>query len=286
MILGETCMRGDLEELLSIAKHAARLAAGVHLHARQGALDIRTKHSPSDLVTAVDRESEKQLVSAIRTARPDDAILGEEGTNITGSSGVCWVLDPLDGTTNFIHGYPAHAVAVGIEIDGKRVIGVVHDTYHDRVYSGIVGVGAHCDGRPISARAESALSQALVGTGFLPNAEVRLVQGEVLRRVLPLVRDVRRSGCPSLDLCAVASGTLDGFYECGLGHWDMAAGAAIAEAAGATVVELPSAILPNPLLVVANATLLEALVAILVEAGAAMNSRASAARACSPPRCR
>jgi myo-inositol-1(or 4)-monophosphatase len=128
MIFGDTWMRGDLEELLSIAKHAARMAAAVHLRARQGALEVRTKHSPLDLVTAVDREAERQLVSAIRTARPDDAILGEEGTNITGSSGVCWVLDPLDGTTNFVHGYPAYAVSVGVEIDGTRVIGVVHDT--------------------------------------------------------------------------------------------------------------------------------------------------------------
>jgi myo-inositol-1(or 4)-monophosphatase len=214
-------------------------------------------------------------VSSIRAARPGDAILGEEGTNITGRSGVCWILDPLDGTTNFVHGYPAYAVAVGVEIDGQRVMGVVHDTSHDRVYSGMVGVGAHCDGRPISVRGESALSQALVGTGFFPNAAVRLVQGEILRRVLPCVRDVRRSGCPSLDLCAVASGTLDGFYECGLGRWDMAAGAAIAEAAGAAIVELSSPILPNPLLVVANPKLLEGLVGMLANAGAATDPRAS-----------
>ena len=144
------------------------MAAAVHLRARQGALEIRTKHSTIDSVTAVDREAERQLVYAIRTARPDDAALGEEETNITGSSGVCWILDPLDGTTNFVHGYPAYAVSVGVEIDGQRVIGVVHDTYHDRVYSDIVGLGAPCDGRPISVRAESALSQALVGTGFFP----------------------------------------------------------------------------------------------------------------------
>ena len=107
-------------------------------------------------------------MSAIRTARPDDAVLGEEETNITGSSGVCWILDPLDGTTNFVHGYPAYAVSVGVEIDGQRVIGVVHDTSHDRVYSDIVEVGEQWDGRPISVRAESALSQPLVGTGFFP----------------------------------------------------------------------------------------------------------------------
>jgi myo-inositol-1(or 4)-monophosphatase len=107
-------------------------------------------------------------VSAIRTGRPDDAALGEEETNITGGSGACWILDPLDGITNFVHGYPAYAVSVGGEIDGQRVVGVVQDTSHDRVYSDMVGVGAPCDGRPISVRVESALSQALVGTGFFP----------------------------------------------------------------------------------------------------------------------
>src|SRR5262249_17951011 len=122
--------------------------------------------------------------------------------------------------------------------------------------------------RLIAARRESELSRALIGTGFLPFAEVRRAQAEILRHVLPLVRDVRRSGCPSLDICAVASGALDGFYECGLGRWDIAAGAAIAEAAGATVVELHSQRLPNPMLVVANENLLEALTAALVQAGA------------------
>jgi myo-inositol-1(or 4)-monophosphatase len=115
----------------------------------------------------------------------------------------------------------------------------------------------------------SDLSHALIGTGFLPEAAVRHVQGEVLQRVLPVVRDVRRSGCPALDLRGVAAGTLDGFYESGLRRWDIAAGAAIAEAAGATVVELQSTVLPNPLLVVANASLLQALITVLVEAGAA-----------------
>jgi myo-inositol-1(or 4)-monophosphatase len=227
-------------------------------------------------VTEIDVESERRLVSVIRAARPDDAIVGEEGANVAGSSGVCWILDALDGTTNFVHGYPAHAVSVGVEIDGKRALGVVHDTFHRRVYAGIVGVGAHCDGRPIAVRAERKLSRALVGTGFLPHAEVRRVQAEVLGSVLPFVRDVRRSGCPSLDLCAVAAGMLDGFYESGLGRWDIAAGAAIAEAAGATVSELHSNTLPVPLLVVANATLNEALVSLLVRAGAA--NRATRAR--------
>jgi myo-inositol-1(or 4)-monophosphatase len=134
-------MQGELEELLSIATHAARMAAAVHRRARQGTLGSSTRGSPIDLVTEVDREADIQPVSTIRTTRPDDAIFGEEGTNVIGNSGICWILDPLDGTTNFVHGYPASAVSVGVEIDGKRVLGVVHHTAHDRVYTGIVGVG-------------------------------------------------------------------------------------------------------------------------------------------------
>jgi myo-inositol-1(or 4)-monophosphatase len=261
-------MTEGLEELIRLARRAAAIAAGVHRRALKDSLDIQTKASPADFVTAVDAEAERQLAAAIHDARPNDAILGEEGANIPGSTGVRWILDPLDGTTNFIYGYPAHAVAVGIEIDGKRVLGVVHDTYHDRVYTGIVGEGAECDGHPIKARTESILSRALIGTGFLPVLEVRDAQGEILRRLLPRVRDVRRSGCPSLDLCAVAAGVLDGFYESGLGRWDIAAGASIAEAAGAMVAELQSTLLPNPVVVAANAPLFKTLVAALAEAGA------------------
>jgi myo-inositol-1(or 4)-monophosphatase len=265
-------MPAHLEELLSIAKQAAQAAAAVHHRAQRGRLGVGMKSSPMDLVTAVDREAEQVLVSIIQRARPHDAILGEEGTTVPGSSGVCWILDPLDGTTNFVYGYPAHAVAVGVEIDGTRVLGIVHDTAHRRVYAGVVGVGAHCDGSPMAPGTTADLSRALIGTGFLPDTRVRQVQGEVLRRLLPLVRDVRRSGCPALDLCGVAAGRLDGFYESGLGRWDIAAGAAIAEAAGARVVELQSPILPNPVLVVANAGLLQALVTMLVDVGAAIES--------------
>jgi len=261
-------MREKLYELLDIAKSAARMAAAVHHSFRQDNLAVRTKSSSIDLVTEIDRESERCIVAAIHSARPDDGIVGEEGANISGSSGVCWIIDPLDGTTNFIHKYPAHAVSIGVEINKRRVLGVVQDTFHDIVYEGIVGACAQRDGKPIAARTESQLSRALIGTGFLPDVEVRRKQAKVLGNLLPIVRDIRRSGCPSLDLCAVASGTLDGYYESGLGRWDIAAGAAIAEAAGAKVVELSSLTLPNPLLVVANAKLLDKLVAALIETGA------------------
>ncbi len=258
-----------LSELLEIAKHAAEVAAAIHRRAIEaGNVEAETKRSSSDLVTAVDRETEQALVATITAARPNDAILAEEGTAISGSSGVRWIIDPLDGTTNFIHRYPFHSVAVGVEVDGQNLVGVVHDTFNNRVYAGVVGEGATCDGEPISARKDSDLRQALIGTGFLPDDAVRRAQAELLREVLPRVRDVRRSGCPSLDICGVASGALSGFYECGLGPWDIAAASAIAEAAGATVSLLHSTVFPNPFLIVANSDLTSALVRLFVEVNA------------------
>ena len=256
-------VENNLQELLAVAKEAAQMAAYVHAVGAQGRLKIHTKSSPADLVTQVDREAERQLVIVILRARPDDSILGEEGTDIVGTTGVRWILDPLDGTTNYIYGYPAHAVSVGVEIDGKRVLGVVHDTHLIRVYAGVVGDHAGCDGLTIQVNPASELSRALVGTGFLPNAMVRNMQAETLKRVLPRIRDIRRSGCPSLDLCAVASGALDAYYEFGLGRWDIVGGAAIAEAAGAKVIELHLPLMPNPLLVVANPALADALLVLI-----------------------
>jgi myo-inositol-1(or 4)-monophosphatase len=253
----------DLTEILEIARRAAAKAAVVHARLRRPDLGVATKGFAADLVTDVDRESERELVAEIRRARPHDAILGEEGTALEGSTGIRWVLDPLDGTTNYVYGYPAHAVAVGVELDGARVAGVVHDTYHGCVYTGVVGVGARRDAVQIAVREESSPSRALLGTGFVPDVEARRRQGELLLRVLPYVRDVRRSGCPALDLCAVAAGVLDGYFESGLGRWDIAAGAAIVEAAGGTVVELRCGELPEPLLVAANARLVEQIVRLL-----------------------
>lgn len=260
-------MNQELSVLLELAKQAAAAGAAVHRQAiATGRFSIETKASAADLVTEIDRAAEQQIVSLIRAARPHDGILGEEGTNDAGSTGVRWILDPLDGTTNFVHSYPAHAVAIGVEIDGHRALGVVQDTFNQRVYTGIVGQGATCDQQPIAVRQEQRLALALVGTGFLPIVSVRRKQAEGLGAILPLVRDIRRSGCPALDICHVAAGALDAFYEFGLGPWDIAAAAAIAEAAGATVHLLHSDILPNPLLVVANGELAAALIAALSDA--------------------
>ena len=270
-----TKMSGEeLSDLLELAKYAAGQAAAVHRRAIEvGVISVEAKGSSCDLVTEIDRAAERELVKAIRAARPNDEIIGEEGANVGGTSGVRWILDPLDGTTNFVHRYPAHSVAVGVEVGGRRMLGVVHDTFSRRVYAGVVGEGATCDGRPIAAREEVNLRQALVGTGFLPDAAVRRLQAGLLGHVLPRVRDIRRSGCPSLDICGVAAGTLDVFYECGLGQWDIAAAAAIAEAAGAKILLLNSRVLPNPFVVVANGKLMPAMVALLAETGVVETSQ-------------
>ncbi|HEX8922161.1 MAG TPA: inositol monophosphatase family protein [Pyrinomonadaceae bacterium] len=261
-------MSEELSELLDLAKLAARLAAKVHRSAlERGGFEVQAKGSTTDLVTEIDREAERKMVEAIQARRPNDSIVGEEGASIEGDSGVRWIIDPLDGTTNFIHGYPAHSVAVGVEIEGRRKLGVVQNTFSNRIYAGIVGGLATCDERAIAVRHERALANALVATGFLPDASVRLLQADLLREVLPRVRDIRRSGCPSLDICDVASGSLDAFYECGLGQWDIAGAAAIAEAAGAKVLLLHPRVLPDPLLIVANANLAGALVSLFEETG-------------------
>jgi myo-inositol-1(or 4)-monophosphatase len=259
-------MQVDPQELLEIAQHVVRNAATIHRSTPRNALGIDTKQSSTDLVTSVDRRTEEFLVAAIRDARPDDGILGEEGSNTPGTSGVRWIIDPLDGTTNFVYSYPAHSVALGIEVDDRPVAGVVYDTYHDRLYSGLAGIGAWCDDAAVAVSAQSDLSLALVGTGFLPLRDVRALQGAILQRLLPRIRDIRRSGCPSLDLCAVASGALDAYYEYGLGRWDIVGGAVIAGAAGATIIEMESTWLPGPLLVAASPGLVQEFVAAILEA--------------------
>jgi myo-inositol-1(or 4)-monophosphatase len=257
----------DLHALTASALRIAADAATVHREGFGCLHAIETKTSPTDVVSDVDRAAERVIVRAIKEVRPGDAILSEESTEQPGTSGVRWVIDPLDGTTNYVYRYPAFAVSIGIEIEGRPAIGVVHDSCHDHVYVGVVGQGATCDGQPMCVSTTAELSMALLATGFSPHAEVRARQALVLAQVLPKVRDMRRSGSPVLDLCAVAAGQVDGFYEVGLGRWDIAAGRVIAEAAGATLTVLPARTSPDPLVVAANPTLLPLLLVLLGEAG-------------------
>lgn len=258
----------DLRALADLAVDLAAGAAEVHRRALGRAHQVNTKSSLTDMVTEVDREAERLIVTRLRRERPDDAILAEEETRDTGTSGVRWVIDPLDGTTNYIYGYPAFAVSIGVEIDGQRAVGVVHGSSSGEVFVGVRGQGATLNGRPIAVRQHGDLPTALVATGFLAGPEERARLGIIAAHVLPRVRDIRRAGSAALDLCAVACGRVDAYYEIGLGEWDVSGGALIAEVAGADVRLIPLPNGPSPLTVAATPAIMEPLLDLLREAGA------------------
>ncbi|WP_156688950.1 inositol monophosphatase family protein [Mycobacterium sp. Marseille-P9652] len=203
---------------------------------------VRSKSTPTDPVTVVDTETERLLRNRLAELRPGDPILGEEGGGPAAAppGAVTWVLDPIDGTVNFVYGIPAYAVSVGAQVDGISVAGAVADVVAGRVYSAAAGLGAHVtDGRgrrALRCAQVDDLSMSLLGTGFAYTRGRREVQARLVAGLLPVVRDVRRIGSAALDLCMVAAGRLDAFYEHGLQVWDRAAGALIASEAGARVV--------------------------------------------------
>jgi myo-inositol-1(or 4)-monophosphatase len=199
---------------------------------------IETKSSATDMVSEMDRASEQLIVAALLAARPDDGIVAEEGSARAGTSGVRWVVDPLDGTTNYLYGLPGWAVSIAAEDDHGVVAGVVADSIHGEVFSATRGGGARRNGEPIACTAETDLAKALVGTGFGYGAPRRRAQGAVVAELLPSIRDIRRAGAASVDLSWVACGRLDAFFERGLSWWDLAAGSLIAAEAGAEVVAL------------------------------------------------
>jgi myo-inositol-1(or 4)-monophosphatase len=191
------------------------------------------------MVSDADREAEAALSRLLRAERPDDGILGEEGASAGGSSGRRWVVDPLDGTTNYLYRYRAWCVSVALEdASGDGLAAVVHDPLNGETFRAARGEGAFLNGEPIHVRSCEGLDVALVATGFGYDPEVRRGQAELLLRVLPRVRDVRRAGAAALDLCHVAAGRLDGYYERGINHWDWAAGALIVREAGGVVLPL------------------------------------------------
>jgi myo-inositol-1(or 4)-monophosphatase len=297
----------DAEELLALAADAA--AAAARLLADQGAQGrpevVETKSSLTDVVTAMDRRAEALITERIRAARPGDAILGEEGGETHGAPGqdngpgrdpgqsagsssaaVRWIVDPLDGTVNYLYGLADWAVSIAAEVAGTIVAGVVAVPLHGETFTAVRGKGAwlHSTAERGSATGEAIgehgasrehgasalrcnrgvpLGQALVGTGFgyLPGR--RRVQGEVVAAVLPQIRDIRRGGSASVDLCMVAAGRLDAFYERGLNYWDYAAGALIAEEAGAQVTGLGGRPVGSSLTVAAGPGLYEELTAVL-----------------------
>jgi myo-inositol-1(or 4)-monophosphatase len=261
----------DLAALLELAVGVAH-EAGVVIGAAwlSDPAAVTTKTSSTDLVTETDRAVEALISERLLAARPDDGIVGEEGASETGSSGVHWVVDPIDGTTNFAYGYPAFCTSIAAEIAGKAVVGVVHDPVSNQTFSAVRGGGAALNGRPVTVRtAGPPLAHALLGTGFGYDSARRAAQGAVLAQVVPHVRDVRRAGSAALDLCAVGCGRLDAYYERGLQHWDFAAGALIAAEAGAWVGTLEGGPLDRERTVVAaRPDLVEPLLELLRTAGA------------------
>ena len=228
--------------LLELALDAARAAGRYLVDERPADLDVAaTKTSPTDVVTAMDRGSERLIVARLRTARPRDGVLGEEGAADAGSSGVRWVIDPVDGTVNYLYGLPEWAVSVAAEVDGVVVAGVVHAPALGETWTATLGGGAALDGRVLRRERGVALERALVATGFSYESANRALQARLLVEVLPCVRDVRRAGSAALDLCGVAGGRHDGYFERGTHHWDIAAAALVAREAGVTVGGLPGA---------------------------------------------
>lgn len=221
---------GELREIaVTIARLAGELIASrAHEHLRADA-----KTSPTDAVTDVDRASEALIVSLLAEMRPGDGVLGEEGAHKVSETGLRWIVDPLDGTVNYLYGIGAYAVSIGAELDGKPVAGAVFDASRGIMYDAALGLGARRDGAPLGCSGVQALEMALVGTGFGYRAETRAAQGKRVADLLPNVRDIRRIGSAALDLCAVAAGSLDGYYERGIHPWDRAAGLLIAAEAGA-----------------------------------------------------
>jgi len=226
----------DIQFAIDVALHAGNI-----LRAKPDALRIATKSSSTDVVTHMDEQSESYIVAEISRTRPGDGILGEEGTSVPSETGRTWVIDPLDGTVNYLYGIPYWAVSIGLrdDVSGAGILGIVFAPELDALYVAVTGKGAWKQTgdtwRKLAVSGCNDLGQALMGTGFGYSASRRVKQSRVLTHVLPSVRDIRRLGSCAIDLCLVASGELDGFYEEGVNPWDHSAGALMVREAGGTV---------------------------------------------------
>ncbi|MER5260296.1 inositol monophosphatase family protein [Streptomyces sp. NPDC002855] len=256
-------------ELLSVALEAAHRAGAFLRDGRPDDLGVAaTKTSAVDVVTEMDIASEKLITDFLAERRPDDGVLGEEGASSEGSSGVQWVIDPIDGTVNYLYGRPDWSVSIAALKDGETLVGVVHAPMRGETYRAVLAEGAFVNDRPAHTRPAPPFDQALVGTGFGYVAARRAHQAEVARQLIPLVRDIRRGGSAAIDLCDVALGRLDAYYERGLNPWDFAAGDLVAREAGALTGGRPGRALSGELTVAAPPGLFEDLQGRLEEFGA------------------
>lgn len=222
------------DELLALALRVAH-EAGALLMNRPATFEVSSKSVAIDIATQMDHASEKHIVAALLAARPGDGIIGEEGASRSSTSGITWVIDPVDGTVNYLYGLPGWNVSIAAKDADGPLVGVVHAPTINSTWTGIRGGGAFFNGSPIRCNDPIELDRALIGTGFAYDVRERIEQGRVVARLLPQIRDLRRIGAAAVDLCYVAMGAFDGYFEAGLKEWDIAAGGMIATEAGAQV---------------------------------------------------
>jgi myo-inositol-1(or 4)-monophosphatase len=224
---------------LELAERAARAAGEVLLsYYGRPAEGVSSKSSATDLVSDADREAERTIRDLLAAERPDDGLIAEEGSHAEAASGRRWVVDPLDGTINFLYGFPAWAVSVALEDADGALVGVVHSPIHRETFRAVRGEGAFLGEGRLAVRPPRPLGQSLVATGFSYEPARRAVQADVVRELLPRARDIRRAGAAALDLAWVAAGRVDAFFERGLQHWDWAAGRLLVEEAGGAIATL------------------------------------------------
>jgi len=224
----------ETEEILELALTIAR-SAGELLMNRPASWELTSKTTAIDIATQMDHASEKLIVDAIQAARPDDGIIGEEGTSRVSRSGLTWVIDPVDGTVNYFYGLPGWNISIAVKDEIGTLVGVVHAPTLTSTWHATRTGGAFFNGVTVACNNPVELNRALVATGFAYEVSDRHNQIEIVNHLLPRIRDIRRIGAAATDLCMVATGMIDGYVETGLKEWDLAAGSLIAREAGAVV---------------------------------------------------
>lgn len=258
-------MTEEQREYLHTAVLAAQEAARIQSFYIGGELDVTTKSNITDLVTKVDDLCEKRIREIILARFPDHAVLGEEQGGPGSEAKFRWIVDPLDGTVNYTHGFPFYCVSIALEINGLVEVGVVLDSNRHEMFSAVRGGGAYLDGAPVRVSVEDTPERAMLATGFAYDPQRKIENTQVFTRVHPRVRAIRRAGAAALDLCYVACGRLDGFWELTLNSWDVAAGVLIIEEAGGRVSAGDGSgyQLDDPVLVASNGPLHDSLIELL-----------------------
>ena len=227
----ETAIPEDLLELcLGVARQAGAL-----LMDRPTSFEVSSKSTAIDIATQMDRASEKFIVDSLLASRPHDGIIGEEGSSRQSTSGLTWVIDPVDGTVNYLYGIPGWNVSIAVKDELGVIAGVVHSPTINSTFTAIRGEGAYLNSRRIQCNDPVSLDLALIGTGFAYDVRRRVEQGRIVAQLLPQIRDLRRLGTAAIDICYVALGAFDGYFEYGLFEWDRAAAGLIAIEAGAVM---------------------------------------------------